>query len=91
MARAGDVSGESDAGKPGNAGTGAGIDDDFDGASLDAHWTAVLVGGGVNEVAGSVLRMSLPFARAGAYSDAQVDDYENSMRATFQWRPPLRI
>ncbi len=35
--------------------------------------------------------MSLPVGKAGAYSDAQIDDYENLRRAHFHWRPPLRI
>src|SRR5581483_4865713 len=53
---------------------GTGIDDDFDDAALDPRWTSVAIGGGVNDVSGSVLRMSLPVGRAGAYSDAQIDD-----------------
>ncbi|HEX6820333.1 MAG TPA: hypothetical protein VF120_18290 [Ktedonobacterales bacterium] len=68
-----------------------GIDENFDGSTLDPHWTPVSIGGGINEVTGSVLRMALPFGNAGAYSDAQIDDYDDKMRAHFQWRPPLRI
>ena len=37
------------------------------------------------------LRLELPGAVAGAYSDAQIDDYSGRARPTFPWRPPLKM
>jgi hypothetical protein len=43
------------------------------------------------EVVDSNLRLELPSATAGKYSDAQIDDYSGHTRSTFPWRPPLRV
>jgi len=58
---------------------------------LDQHWTQTCIGGGTLELSNSVLRMSFESARQGQYSDAQIDDYGNLPRATYPWRPPLRM
>ncbi len=58
---------------------------------LDQHWTQSCIGGGTLELSNSVLRMSFESARQGQYSDAQIDDYGNLLRANFPWRPPLRM
>lgn len=66
------------------------VDDDFD-ATLDDRWTRTCPGGGLLAVRDSALRMELPAARAGAYSDAQIDDYGSLPPSKFPWRPPLRM
>src|SRR5262245_35741648 len=66
------------------------VDDDFDGA-LDRRWTRTCPGGGLLAVRDSALRMELPAARAGVYSDAQIDDYGSLSPPRFAWRPPLRL
>jgi hypothetical protein len=38
-----------------------------------------------------VLRLELPGAAAGVYSDAQLDDYSGRRRPAFLWRPPLKM
>ena len=43
------------------------------------------------ETVDSTLRLELPGAVAGAYSDAQIDDYSGRARPTFPWRPPLKM
>lgn len=63
--------------------------DDFDG-ERDAHWARNTPGGGSIILADSVLRLALPGARRGAYSDAQIDDY-SGRPPHFLWRPPLRL
>jgi len=68
----------------------ANVDDDFS-AGLDPRWSVTRPGGGVVEVVGSSLRLELPSATAGVYSDAQIDDYSGQSRPTFPWRPPLKI
>jgi len=65
-------------------------DDDFS-AGLDSYWSVTRPGGGVVEVVDSNLRLELPNAAAGAYSDAQVDDYSGHTRLNLSWRPPLRM
>ena len=35
--------------------------------------------------------MTFESARQGHYTNAQIDDYGNSSRANFPWRPPLRM
>src|SRR5437899_11319743 len=71
------------------------VDDDFDAADgkLDARWKQIVPGGGRLEVARSSLRLELPGARRGGYSDAQIDDYSGTGAGSslFSWRPPLRL
>jgi hypothetical protein len=66
------------------------VNDDFEGA-LGARWTRTCPGGGTLETAESALRLVLPSAAPGRYSDAQIDDYGQLARADFPWRPPLRM
>jgi hypothetical protein len=67
------------------------VDDDFDDAALDPRWTRVCPGGGMLTEADSALRLALPGAEAGRYSDAQIDDYGHLPPARYPWRPPLRL
>ena len=67
------------------------VDDDFDAPALDPRWIALTPGGGQIAVADSILRLRLPGARAGRYSDAQLDDYTGLPRRRYPWRPPLRL
>lgn len=69
------------------------IDDDFDAADgmLDPRWKQIVPGAGRLEVARSSLRLMLPGARRGRYSDAQIDDYSGMRPSRFSWRPPLRM
>jgi hypothetical protein len=53
------------------------------------HWTTTAIGGGIVEATSSSLRMVLPGAQQGSYTDAQIDDYGQLARAHFPWRPPL--
>ncbi len=66
------------------------VDDHFDG-QLAERWTRTCPGGGLLTVRDSALRMELPSARTGAYSDAQIDDYGSLRPSKFPWRPPLRM
>ena len=68
-----------------------GLDEEFAGG-LGPRWTRTTPGGGTLEVEGSALRLALPAgARAGRYSDAQIDDYDHLPPRRFPWRPPLRM
>ncbi len=66
------------------------VDDDFS-TGLDPRWAVTRPGGGLVEVVDSNLRLELAGAVAGAYSDAQIDDYSGRARPTFPWRPPLKM
>ncbi|MGO8948286.1 MAG: hypothetical protein ACLQUY_11620 [Ktedonobacterales bacterium] len=66
------------------------VSDDFDG-SLSNCWHGFCPGGGVIRVADSLLRLELPGAVHGRYSNAQIDDYGKPFTAHFLWRPPLRM
>ena len=55
------------------------------------HWSQTAIGGGSLEKRDSALRMAMPGARQGQYTDAQIDDYDQLPRARFPWRPPLRM
>lgn len=68
-----------------------GLDEEFVG-ELGPRWTRTTPGGGTLSVAGPALRLALPAgARAGCYSDAQIDDYDHLPPKRFPWRPPLRM
>lgn len=57
-----------------------------------AHvWTQTCIGTGLLSTTHSALRMSIPSAQQGQYSDAQVDDYGGRVRSAFPWKPPLRM
>jgi len=70
----------------------------FEGEPL-AHWTRWLQGTGRLEPGDSTIRLTTEDARAGEYSDAQLDDYHaakssgnpSSLKRQWQWRPPLRM
>lgn len=66
------------------------ITDEFD-SSLSREWHPVCQGSGVVRVADSRLRLELPSAERGRYSNAQIDDYGNPLAPHFLWRPPLRM
>jgi hypothetical protein len=55
------------------------------------RWTQTCIGGGKLTFENSVLRMAFKSAQQGLYTNAQVDDYGNLPRASFPWRPPLRM
>jgi hypothetical protein len=67
------------------------VDDDFDDGALDSRWTRVCTGRGVLTEADSALRLALPGAEVGRYSDAQIDDYDHLPPARYLWRAPLRL
>lgn len=64
--------------------------DDFTGP-IDPYWTQTCIGTGTLNSAASALHMSVPHAKIGEYSDAQIDDYGRRSRANFPWKPPLRM
>lgn len=68
----------------------ANVDDDFS-AELNSRWSLTRVGGGLVEIVNETLRLELPDATTGAYSDAQIDDYTGRARSAFPWRPPLKL
>src|SRR5579883_2169585 len=55
------------------------------------HWTQTAIGGASLELVDSAVRMTMPGARKGTYTDAQIDDYGQLARARFPRRPPLRM
>jgi len=55
------------------------------------HWNATAIGGGEVQATASSLRMAMPGAQQGIYTDAQIDDYGRLARRHFPWRPPLRM
>jgi hypothetical protein len=71
--------------------SGERLNEEFAG-ELGPRWTRTTPGGGALEVIGPALRLALPAgARAGRYSDAQIDDYDHLPPRRFPWRPPLRM
>lgn len=59
---------------------------------LSTRWTRNTPNGGTLDVGASGLRLALPEgARAGVYSDAQIDDYGTLPPSRFPWRPPLHM
>ncbi|HVB21429.1 MAG TPA: family 16 glycosylhydrolase [Ktedonobacteraceae bacterium] len=62
--------------------------DDFT-DSINPYWSQTCLGTGTLQSATSALRMSIPSAKMGAYSDAQIDDYAGHTRRNFPWQPPL--
>lgn len=57
-----------------------------------ARWIRTTPNGGTLDVGASGLRFALPEgARAGVYSDAQIDDYGTLPPSRFPWRPPLHL
>lgn len=75
------------------------MQDHFEGEPLP-RWTRWLQGTGRLESGESVLRLVTRAARAGQYSDAQLDDYHadpkglgnpSGLKRKWPWRPPLRM
>lgn len=64
--------------------------DDFT-QPLDPYWSPTCIGAGKLDITTSALRMSMPSASIGQYTDAQIDDYAGRTRANFPWRPPLHM
>jgi hypothetical protein len=60
-------------------------------STLSREWHPVCQGSGVVYVADSRLKLELPSAERGRYSNAQIDDYGNPLSPHFLWRPPLRM
>jgi hypothetical protein len=68
-----------------------GVDERF-GEGLSTRWIRTTPNGGTLDVGASGLRLALPEgAHAGAYSDAQIDDYGTLPPSRFPWRPPLHL
>jgi Glycosyl hydrolases family 16 len=67
------------------------VSDDFNGSLLTSNWHRLSPGSGVIQVLDSKLRLELPGAQHGRYSNAQIDDYGRPLTAHFLWRPPLRL
>ena len=75
------------------------ITDDFMGAP-STHWARWLQGTGRLELGDSTVRLVTSDARAGQYSDAQLDDYHTSLpdsgtspdlKRRWLWHPPLQM
>ncbi len=64
--------------------------DHFDGG-LSSYWTRWLQGTGQLEPGDSSVCLVTRDARAGDYSDAQLDDYHSLPRRKWPWRPPLKM
>lgn len=64
--------------------------DDFT-DTIDPYWSQTCMGEGTLTIAASALRMSMPAAKVGLYTNAQIDDYAGRVRADFPWKPPLRM
>ena len=66
------------------------MQDHFEGEP-SSHWTRWLQGAGRLEPGGSTIRLVTQDARAGDYSDAQLDDYHGLPRRKWPWQPPLKM
>ena len=66
------------------------MQDHFDGEP-SSYWTHWLQGTGRLEPGDSTIRLVTHDARAGDYSDAQLDDYHGLPRHRWPWRPPLKM
>jgi len=58
---------------------------------IGERWTETIFGSGILTSVNGALRMSFDSAHQGHYTDAQIDDYAGMKRASFPWRPPLRM
>ena len=66
------------------------MQDHFDGEP-SSYWTHWLQGTGRLEPGDSTIRLVTQNARAGDYSDAQLDDYHGLPHGKWPWRPPLKM
>ena len=65
--------------------------DDFT-DNINPYWIQTCIGTGtLAHTTGSTVRMSLPSATIGEYSNAQIDDYSGRSRANFPWKPPIHL
>ena len=64
--------------------------DHFEGGP-SSYWTHWLQSTGRLEPGDSTIRLVTQGARAGDYSDAQLDDYHGLPRRKWLWRPPLKM
>jgi hypothetical protein len=72
-------------------GDDAGVSERFS-DELGSRWIRTTPNGGTLETSATGLRLALPDgARAGIYSDAQIDDYGTLPPSRFPWRPPLHL
>jgi hypothetical protein len=58
---------------------------------IDPYWRHHVVGQSSLEQTGETLRLVNEGATAEAYTNAQIDDYQQLSRFQFPWRPPLRL
>ena len=67
------------------------VDEQFS-EGLSDRWVRTTPNGGAITVGAGGLRLALPEgAKAGAYSDAQIDDYGTLPPSRYPWRPPLHM
>jgi hypothetical protein len=66
------------------------MQDHFEGEP-SSRWTRWLQGAGRLESGDSTIRLVTQDARAGDYSDAQLDDYHSLPHRKWLWRPPLKM
>ncbi|MCB0167170.1 MAG: family 16 glycosylhydrolase [Anaerolineae bacterium] len=59
--------------------------------SLSAHWQCFNRGGGALAFTDQGLRFTNPATTSAAYTNAQVDDYQDLTRRYFWWQPPLTL
>ena len=58
---------------------------------VGTRWTETIYGNGTLQVVDGALRMGFDMAQKSQYTDAQIDDYAGLARASFPWRPPLKM
>ena len=58
---------------------------------VGTRWTETMYGNGTLQVVDGALRMGFDMAQKSQYTDAQIDDYAGLARASFPWRPPLKM
>jgi hypothetical protein len=66
------------------------VHETFD-TGVGSRWRRHVVGAGGLEVANGALRLLRDDARADAYSNAQLDDYQGLRRRDLPWRAPLTL
>jgi hypothetical protein len=66
------------------------MDDTFRGR-LAPRWRRMQIGGGQLAVTEQGMRLAVAGTQAQRYANAQIDDYSGLARASFPWRPPVRL
>lgn len=59
--------------------------------TINNYWNQLLTGGGLIKNNTSHLKIGFKSARAGTYTDAQLDDYTMFARSKYPWKAPLRM